>query len=147
MDSNIVISVLKETSQYLIIKIKDSIDEPNAKDIWNEVNCKCDGFDKNVLFDLSELYFLAAGGSSLGGFLELRYKLLDNDKLIILSGLHDNIKEIFSFSGLNLLFSFSNDYDTAIKNVEDTNYINQENIKVNIFKEIRKKRKNGIFGE
>ncbi len=142
MDSYVEISVLNETSQYLIIHIKDSIDEPNAKEIWSEINCICAGFNKHVLLDLSELAFLAAGGSSLGGFLELRYKLLDNDKLIILSGLHDEIIEMFLCCGLDMLFSFSSDIATAVSSIEDIDFVNQEIKKVDNFKEKRKQRNN-----
>ncbi len=48
--------------------------------------------NKHIFLDLSNIDFFSSGGASIGGLYQLRYRLADNDKIVILVGLNDKIK-------------------------------------------------------
>mgnify|MGYP001250078295 CR=1 FL=1 len=138
MDQRIKITTIEESEEFSIIKICGFIDEPNANEIWRNVYECCLGMNKNILLDLSQIDFFSSGGASTGGLLNLQIMLADNDRILILIGLHKKIEEFLISCGLSLMISFSSSINDAIDKIKNKEFLSR---KIDLFANIKNRRK------
>lgn len=96
----------------LILRPKKRIDSSTAKSFEEQANAQVDAHPGNVVIDFSELDYISSAGLRVVLTTAKRAKAAGG--ALTLSGVRDNVREVFDVSGFAAIFGMHDTVDAAI---------------------------------
>ena len=102
---------------FLILKLNGDIDASSSIILDNALDEALKSEHKSVMVDCSFLNYISSAG--LGVFMSYVEDFKEKDKSLVLFGLSDKVRTVFSLLGLELLITMAGDYEEAKKLGDD----------------------------
>lgn len=96
----------------LVLSPKKRIDSSTAKSFEEQANALVDAHPGNVVIDFSELDYISSAGLRVVLTTAKRVKAAGGE--MTLSGVRDNVREVFDVSGFASIFGMHDNVDAAI---------------------------------
>lgn len=93
-----------------IVKLHGKIDAVTSPKLQESVEALIDDGADRILFDLSEVLFVASAGLRVFAVVAKRLKSIEN---VALAGMSSNVREVFQLVGFDRLMTLSDDVDAA----------------------------------
>ncbi len=108
----------KSGNGFTSLAIKGRLDAVTAAEAEASINRTIDSGASNIVLDLSGLEYISSAG--LRVMLVTAKKMSRQNGKVVLCGLRDNVKEVFSVSGFLSIFPISADEAEAEKSFQKT---------------------------
>ncbi len=97
------VSITSEANQY-IATISGRLDTAAAPKFQQDIQPLIEHADKNITLDCSSMEFISSSGLRI--FLTIRKASMAKGGKVIIKGLSDEVKNVFTITGFNSLFEF-----------------------------------------
>lgn len=117
MQTNLKVSMIDspKDSTYQVMKFVGEFDKAGHADVREDLNSKVRAFSgTSLVFDFTELKFINSEG--IGYLMEVHAHLLKKDKKLVIVGINDYVKDVFSAIGITEIISVYDSLEDFLKN-------------------------------